>query len=237
MATSLEAVMAELESKGTAPIKHVLMKHGAKEPFFGVRVGDMKPIAKKIRGEQALAMELYATGNGDAQYLAGMVADGAKMTRAQVQSWAEKASWQMISGTTVPWVASEHADGYALAREWIDSKREHIAVSGWNTLGALVTVLPDDQLPLKELDGLLDRVAAKLQTAPNLVRQAMNYFIIACGTYVDPLGAKAIATARTVGKVKVDVGDTTCQIPDAESYIRKGRRGAPIAPKRVTVRC
>lgn len=237
MPASLKSVMAELEALGTAPIKHVLMKHGAKEPFFGVRVGDMKPIAKKIRGEQWLALELYATGNGDAQYLAGMVADGAKMTRSDLKSWAEKASWQMISGTTVPWVASEHPDGYALAREWIDSKKEHVAVSGWNTLGALVTVLPDEQLPMKELDELLDRVAAKLHAAPNLVRQAMNYYVIACGTYVDALGKKAIATARRVGKVRVDVGDTACQIPDAESYIFKSRRGAPIAPKRKTVRC
>ena len=52
-----------------------------------------------------------------------------------------------------------------------------------------------------------------------------------------PLGDRAIATARRLGKVRVDVGDTDCQIPDAEGYILKSRRGAPIAPKRKTVRC
>jgi hypothetical protein len=35
----------------------------------------------------------------------------------------------------------------------------------------------------------------------------------------------------------VDVGDTDCKIPEAEAYIMKCRRGAPIAPKRKTVRC
>ena len=65
----------------------------------------------------------------------------------------------------------------------------------------------------------------------------MNHFIIACGTYVAPLGDKAIATARKVGQVEVDVGDTECKIPAAEVYIMKSRRGAPIAPKRKTVRC
>jgi hypothetical protein len=87
------------------------------------------------------------------------------------------------------------------------------------------------------LGALLDRVAKTILAEPDRVRQAMNYFVIACGTYVVPLGDKAIATARKIGKVQVDVGDTDCQIPDAENYIVKSRRGAPIAPKRKTVRC
>jgi hypothetical protein len=65
----------------------------------------------------------------------------------------------------------------------------------------------------------------------------MNGFIIATGTYVAALGEKAIATARKVGRVEVDMGETACVVPDAEPYIMKSRRGAPVAPKRKTVRC
>jgi len=234
---NLKEVMAALEAKGSASVKQLWLKHGAKEPFFGVKVGDLKVIAKKLRGEQALALELYATGNGDAQYLAGIIADGAKMTRAQVQAWADKAGWRMISTSIVPVMASEHPDGYALARAWIESKKEHLAIAGWHSLGALVTIIPDGQLPLKEFGALLDRIPGTMAAQPDRVRQAMNYFIIACGTYSAPLGARAIATARKLGKVEVDVGDTDCKIPEAEAYIMKSRRGAPIAPKRKTVRC
>lgn len=233
----LKEAMAALEAMGTEPVKVLWLKHGAKEPFFGVKIGDLKPLAKKLKGEQALALELYATGNGDAQYLAGMIADGAKMTAKQLQSWADLALWRMISATIVPWVASEHPEGFALAKAWTDSKKESVAIAGWSTLGALVTVLPDDALPIKELGALLDRIAKTLPAAPNRIRQAMNGYVIAVGTYVAPLGAQAIATARKLGKVEVDVGDTDCKIPDAEAYIRKSRRGAPIAPKRKTVRC
>lgn len=233
----LKDVMAELEKKGSPTIKRIFLRHGAREPFFGVKVGDMKPIAKKIRGDQALALELYATGNGDAQYLAGMVADGARMTRGQLQEWADTSCWRMVSNFTVPWVVAEHPDGYALARKWIDAKKEHLMLAGWHSLGAIVTVTPDDRLPIGEIGALLDRIAKTIHKSPNWVRVAMNYFIIACGTYVAPLGDRAIATARQVGKVEVDVGETECKIPDAEAYILKSRRGAAIAPKRKTVRC
>jgi 3-methyladenine DNA glycosylase AlkD len=233
----IKEVMSALAAKGSESTKRIYLKHGAKEPFFGVKVADMKVIAKQIKGRQALALELFATGNGDAQYLAGMVIDGAKMTRAQLQSWAEQAAWRMIASTTVPWAASEHPEGLALAWKWIDSRKEEVVIAGWYSLGALVAVLPDERLPVKELGAALDRIVKTLPAAPDRVRQAMNSFVISCGTYVAPLGDKAIATARKLGKVEVDVGDTECKIPDAEAYIMKCRRNAPVAPKRKTVRC
>ncbi|HYC71238.1 MAG TPA: DNA alkylation repair protein [Opitutaceae bacterium] len=230
-------VMAELAAKGSDSIKKVLVRHGAKEPFFGVRIGDMKPIARKLKGRQDLAMALFATGNGDAQYLAGMIADGKLMSREELQSWGNNAAWQMISGTTVPWVASEHGEGFDLAVGWTEAPDEKLAVAGWGTLGALVTVRPDESLPAKELRKLLDRIAKEIHRAPDRVRYQMNSFVIACGTYCAPLADHAVAVARKIGKVTVDMGETECHVPDAESYIMKARRGAPVAPKRKTVRC
>lgn len=236
-AMKLQDVMAKLQSKGSEPIKRIMMRHGAKEPYFGVKVADMKIIAKQIKGDQALALELYATGNGDAQYLAGMVADGAKMSRRELETWAKTAAWEMISGTTVPWVASEHPDGAACALKWIDAKNEQVARAGWAALSALAATRPDAELPLADYRRLLDRVAKTIHAAPDGVRYTMNNFVIAVGTYIAPLGAAALATARAVGKVEIDRGETNCQVPDAASYIAKSRRGAPIAPKRKTVRC
>lgn len=236
-AMKLKDVMAALQSKGSESTKRVMMKHGAKEPYFGVKIGDMKPIAKQIKGDQALALELYATGNGDAQYLAGMVAEGAAMTRAQLDAWAKGAAWDMISGYSVAWVASENPHGFACAMKWIDAKNEQVARAGWATLSALAATRPDTELPIADYRTLLDRVAKTIRTAPGGVSYMMNNFIIAVGTYVAPLGAAALATARAVGKVEIDLGETSCQVPDAASYIVKARRGAPVAPKRKTVRC
>ena len=234
---TLKEVMQELEALGSEQTKKTFMRHGAKEPISGVKVGDLKVLHRKIKGDQALALELYATGHADAQYLAGMVADGRKMTAEQVQAWAETASWGMVGEYTVPWVASEHPEGLKLALQWIDSKEESIAATGWCTLGALAATVPDDKLPEKQFSSLLDRVAKKLKASPDRVKYTMNGFVISCGTYVAPLADKAIATAWALGKVEVDMGKTDCRVPDAESYIIKSRRGAPVAPKRKTIRC
>ncbi|MBK8037441.1 MAG: DNA alkylation repair protein [Verrucomicrobiaceae bacterium] len=234
---TLDQTMKLLESKGSEQTRKTFRRHGAPETMFGVKVGDLKPIVKLIKGDQKLAMELYATGNSDAMYLAGLVADGAKMKRAELDRWAKQATWQMISGSTVPWVASEHPEAVEIALKWIDSPKEGIAVAGWATLSCVVSVWPDEKLPLKQIDTLVKHVVKSIHASPNRVRYAMNNFIICCGTYVAALGDKAIAAAKKIGRVEVDMGNTACQVPDAVPYILKSRRGQAIAPKRKTARC
>lgn len=234
---TLDETMKLLATKGSEQTRRTFRRHGAPETMFGVKVGDLKPIAKLIKGDQKLALELYATGNSDAMYLAGLVADGAKMKKAELDRWAKNATWQMISGSTVPWVASEHPDAIEIALKWIDSSKEHIAVAGWATLSCMVSVWSDEMLPIKQIDTLIARVVKTIHAAPNLVRYAMNNFIICCGTYVAPLAETALTAAKKIGRVEVDMGDTACQVPEAVSYIEKCRRGLPVAPKRKTARC
>jgi hypothetical protein len=67
--------MRNLEAFGKERTKKMYISNGAHEPLFGVAMGAMKPIAKKIKINQRLAGELYATGNYDAVYFAGIIAD------------------------------------------------------------------------------------------------------------------------------------------------------------------
>src|SRR5438034_863164 len=97
----------------------------------------------------------------------------------------------------------------------LDSDAEQIANAGWSTYGSLVAIKPDTDLDFAEIEKLLARVKAEIGSAPNRVRSAMNHFVISVGGYVAPLTAKAKATAKAVGAVEVDVGDTDCKIPDA----------------------
>lgn len=95
-------IMAELESMGSEQTRKTFSRHGAPlANMYGVKVGDLKKVVKKIKGNQALALELYATGNADAMYLAGSVADGLQMTKPQLERWAKQATWYMLSEYTV----------------------------------------------------------------------------------------------------------------------------------------
>lgn len=70
----IRTILQELELLGTERTKKTYIRNGAHEPLFGVATGAMKPLAKKLKKNQDIAEELYATGNYDAMYLAGMIA-------------------------------------------------------------------------------------------------------------------------------------------------------------------
>ncbi len=230
-------VLQALAAKATATTKRTLMRHGAPEPLFGVRIGDLKPLQRQLKGNQEVALELFATGNSDAMYLAGLIADGRAMTRRQLDAWAKGSSWHMIASCAVAWVAAEHPDGCEIARKWIDAKAPLVAIAGWSTLAAIASTTPDAALPIDDLRALLDRCATRIHSEPDRVRYVMNSFVICCGTYVAPLAEDAMATAKRIGPVSVDMGDTACQVPEAAAYILKSRRGQPVAPKRKSLRC
>ena len=230
-------VMTELKNKGSEQTRKTFARHGAPPEMFGVKVADLKVIAKNIKGQQALACELYATGNSDAMYLAGIVADGSQMTKRQLQSWAEGASWHMLSEYTVPGVANESPHVRELALKWIDSKKETIAACGWCTYAGIVAVKQDDELDLAEIKELLNRVVKGINAAPNRVRYTMNGFVISVGAYVQPLLKQAKAAAKKIGAVSVDMGDTACKVPLALDYIEKIESAGRVGKKRKTMKC
>ncbi len=234
---TLDDIMTELQSKATDSTKKTLLRHGAKEPLFGVKVGDLKPLQKKLKNQQDLALALYDTLNSDAMYLAGLIADGSKMTRKQLDHWAASATWHMIAEYTVPWVASEHPEGSAIADKWLESKKPLVAAAGWSTWCALASTISDDELPMDRIEELLKRVQSNIHTSPDRVRYTMNMFVICVGTYVAPLADRAMKVAQSIGEIKVNMGDTACKVPFAPDYITKSRRGKSVAPKRKTARC
>ena len=230
-------ILEQLESLGNEGTKKILMKHGAQEPFFGVKVGDLKPIQKKIKKNHELSLELFDTGNSDAMYLAGLIADEKKISKADLQYWVSKANWYMLSEYTVAWIASESNFGWELGLEWIESENEMIASAGWSTLSNLASIKPDEELDLDKYSSLLDQVGESVHDAQNRVRYTMNGFVIAVGCYIESLTEKSKAIAQKIGKVQVDVGGTACKVPLATDYIQKVIDKNRVGKKRKMARC
>ena len=234
---TVQDILSELAEMGNESTKKIFMRHGATEPIYGVKIGDLKKIQKIIKKDYQLALDLYATGNSDAMYLAGLIADEKKMTKADLQLWIEQATWQMLSEYAVAWITAESRFGAELAREWIESDSEKIAAAGWSTWSSVVSIKPDNELDINELSLLLDRVQKDIHNSQNRVRYAMNGFVIAVGGYVAALIEKAFAVADSVGKVTVNMGNTTCDVPSASDYLDKIMAMNKIGKKKKMARC
>ena len=230
-------ILKELEEYGDEQTKSTLMRHGAKEPLFGVKVQDLKKILKKTKKNHELSLELYASGNYDAMYLAGLMSDENQITKEQLETWVDRAYMSYLSEYIVPWVAAETEYGFELGLKWIQSDKETVASAGWGTLAYYAGVNEDENIDTKAYIKLLDTVEKEIHNAQNRVRFTMNGFVISVGTYIEALTAKSKEVAKKIGKVCVEMGGTACKVPLANDYIDKVINKGRIGKKRKTARC
>ncbi|MED3550027.1 DNA alkylation repair protein [Cytobacillus praedii] len=232
-----EKIMKKLEELGSEQTKQIYSNHGVKEPYFGVKIGDLKKLVKYVKKDHELALKLYASGNHDAMYLAGLSVNPKIISIETLQEWAKKAYWYMAAEYTVAQVAAESDYALELARKWMKSEEEMIAVCGWSTYANYLSITPDEKLDIAEICSMLNQVKSMIHEERNRVRYVMNGFVISVGTYVTELKEEAKQVAETIGKVHVDVGNTACKVPLASDYIKKVEEKNRIGMKRKTCIC
>lgn len=230
-------VMTKLEEMGTEQTKNTFIRHGAKEPLFGVKIGDLKKLVKQVSKDQELALALYESGNSDAMYLAGLSVKPQTMTKQQLEGWVKRANWYMLAEYTVANVAAESSFALELAREWMRSADEMTSTCGWSTYANYISITPDEQLDLDEIRSLLGQIESTIHEEQNRVRYTMNMFVIITGAYVIPLYNDAMKAANNIGKVNVDVGQTACKVPLASEYIQKVEQRGKLGVKKKTCIC
>lgn len=230
-------VMDYLKSCGNENTKKIFKNHGAAEPLFGVKVGDLKKIIKKIKGNNALALKLYASGISDAMYLAGLIADAKTITKEQLDGWVSKAYWYMLSEYAVGPLAAETPFMPGIAEEWILSANEMICAAGWSALSVYLSFTEDSRIDKNKIKDYLVKVEEEIHSAPNRVGYTMNNFVISVGAYIPDLLEGARKAAQRIGKVKVDMGGTSCKVPFAPDYIEKIVSKGLCGKKRKPSRC
>ncbi|WP_281889998.1 DNA alkylation repair protein [Paenibacillus sp. YYML68] len=233
-------VMQELQALGKERTKKQYISNGAREPLFGVATGAMKPLAKQIKINQPLAEELYATGNYDAMYFAGIIADPKGMTTADYDRWMDAAYFYMLSDYVVAVTLAEaemaHAQG--VADQWIASGEELRMSAGWSCYCWLLGSRKDAEFSTDKLAHLLERVKPSIHSAPERAKYAMNQFIYTVAISYVPLHEQAVATAQAVGPVEVKRGDTgKSSLLVASDTIQKAIEKNQLGFKRRHVRC
>jgi 3-methyladenine DNA glycosylase AlkD len=234
---TVQEIIDELKPLGSEGYRAILLNHGIVDPIYGIKIEYMKKVEKRIKKDYQLARGLYDTGIYDMMYLAGLIADDDMMTRDDLQKWAENAKSTGIREFTVPWVAAGSPFGFDMAREWINSNDPDIAGIGWATFSNLVALKNDNELDNAELTSLLQRIKESIHVQPNRLKEMMNNFVIAVGSYVAELTPFAIVIGEAIGIVTIDRGKTACKTPFSPDYIRKVEKAGKLGVKKKTVKC
>jgi hypothetical protein len=232
-----EMVMKELESLGKERIKKTYISNGAVEPLFGVATGAMKPLAKLIKKNQALANQLYTSGNYDAMYFAGVIADPKEMTEADFERWINGAYFYMLSDYVVAVTLAETDIAQVVADKWIASGGELKMSAGWSCYCWLLGSRKDSEFSASKLSSMLDQVVNTIHQSPERTKSAMNNFIYTVAISYLPLHEKAVETAKEVGPVEMKRDNKKSSILLASENIQKELYRGKLGFKRKYVRC
>ncbi len=217
----LATALVRLEAAGTAQNRKGYRRHGAGDNLYGVSFANLRALAKVLRPNQALAGELWGTGNADARLLACMIADPDAIDDRVLDAWIGDVRYYVLVDVLVAEVAAKAPGPLARMRRWMASEGEWVAQGGWDLLAhhALQDGETDDDAFLP----WIETVEREIHASQNRVRHAMNGALIAIGARSDRLAALASEAAARIGPVEVDHGETGCKTPDAAPYIARAR--------------
>lgn len=213
-----EAVIKQLEAAGSEQTRKTYARHGVQGEMYGVSYAEFGKLQKSIKKDQALARELWETGNHDARVLATMIADPELMDMALLESWLRQVDNPPLSDAFVSLVAKSPYIAPCMEL-WQHSELELVSKIYWNLVAQ--RAVAKNSLEDSWFEPLLKQIQSQIHAQPDRVRHAMNQALIAIGVRSPGLEAQARAVAKAIGKVQVDHGKTQCKTPDALQYMDK----------------
>ena len=220
-------VLEHLKSLGDPRARERWEKMGMNaSAYYGVGLTKLKAYAKRLGRNHELAAALWATGVHDARLLATMVEEPRQVTERQVDEWMAGVDFWDLSDKLCTNVVAKTPFARRKMKEWIKSRDEYVKRSGFMLLAELAKA--GDGAAESELGDYLDLIEGSLHREPNWAREAMNWALICIGGRSRELNERALAAARRIGRVKVDYGDTSCQVPDAVTHLTGERLRAKL---------
>jgi 3-methyladenine DNA glycosylase AlkD len=229
---TVRSLIASLKAAGTPSVAAVYRRHGVLDDTLGVRHADLAALARRVGVDHDVALALWNTGVHEARLLATHVADTARLTQDQVSRWAAEVRDYVVDDALAK-LAAQLPQAQDLALAWIRRSEEYVSAAGWTVVGLLAK---QGRLAESEARRLLALIGQTIHEAPNRTRYAMNTALIGIGGYLETLRDAALATARAIGPVQVDHGETGCKTPEAAVYIAKMAARDAATKKTPTVR-
>ena len=192
---TVNEILKKLESLGNEARRKHNTKAGAPDNQFGVKLGDIRTLAKKTKADQKLALELWNTGNVDAQLLATILIKPAELTADEVDKLTRSTTCAQVADWLNSYVVAEHPDKEKLRVKWLKDKDRWALRAGWHFTASRVNKGADDL----DLGKLLDRIEREMPKADPAVQWSMNNTLGAIGIHHAALRQRAVAIGEKIG--------------------------------------
>lgn len=196
-APSVTEILAELKAKGSESLRKTYAKQGAGDKTFGVKMGDLRALAKELKKQHALGLELWGSGWFEARVLATLLLDPKQVSEEDGIRLAESCDSPPIIDKLTGNVLEESTLAEALRARWLDSTDPLLGRAGWNLMTAAVQ---KDKRGALDLDALLTKIEAELPATPRHKKEAMNMCLVMIGVYHASHTDKAIAAGERLGR-------------------------------------
>lgn len=212
---TLDETMARLESLADEKVKARYLKNGSGENLFGVKRGDVRALAKAIKRNHALALELWATGNVDARFLAILLFKPSKLSPEAFDELVRSTLFVEVTDWVYSQLLRRHRHGEALRQQWMTSTHPMAARTGWYLTCNRVEKSPEGL----DLVALLDRIEAEMTGAVPEVQWTMNMCLAAIGIHHAEHRARALAIGEALGLYREWKAPKGCTSPFAPIWI------------------
>ena len=219
-ATTLEETLRELESLGDEKTRAQNAKSGplgsgAGDNQFGVKRGDLRKLADKIKTNHELALALWKTGNIDAQFLATLLIKVNLLSAGDLERLVKSVTWVWVADWLHSYVTKAHADKETLRQKWMTSDHPWTARAGWQLTAGRVAKSPEGL----DLVALLDRIEREMGTAAPEVQWTMNACLAEIGIHFPRHRKRAIAIGEKLGIYRDYPVSKGCTSPFAPIWI------------------
>jgi 3-methyladenine DNA glycosylase AlkD len=176
---TLQEALDQLQQRGDPKVRDLNIRSGATENQFGVKLGDIRTIAKAIKSDHELGLQLWHCGNADGRLLATLVLRPKLLSDRELEAMVASVEFAQLAEWLISYVVKQHPDKEALRVRWMTSANPMLARAGWSLTTERVTKNPEGL----DLGGLLDRIERELASAPEVTQWAMNFCLgeIGCG--------------------------------------------------------
>jgi len=212
---TLEETLEQLEALGDAKVKAWNAKNGAGKKQFGVSLGDIRALAKKIKTNHALALLLWDTGNVDAQFLAVLLIEPKKLSAKEMDRLVRSIAFVRVADWLNSYVVRQHPDKETLRQKWMATDDRWAARAGWDLTAERVAKSPDGLA----VPALLDRLESEMADAAPEVQWTMNSTLATIGIHFPKLRKRAIAIGEKLGIYRDYPVSKGCTSPFAPIWI------------------